>query len=85
MTFPDALVHLQGTSLDQFGLVYAIRMCPFDMIHRRYTASLSHRLGGLCCIFCIYETPSCKPPFKIHLSLEELKICRHKWRLIDRQ
>lgn len=40
------------------------------------TASLSHRVGGLYCLFCLYETQPCKPPFKIYISLEELKKLR---------
>lgn len=31
--------------------------------------SLSHRLGGLFCLYCLYETQPFKPPFKIYLSL----------------
>uniref|UniRef100_A0A5B7AJG5 Small nuclear RNA activating complex (SNAPc), subunit SNAP43 protein n=1 Tax=Davidia involucrata TaxID=16924 RepID=A0A5B7AJG5_DAVIN len=37
------------------------------------TASLSHRLGGLYSLYCLYETQPFKPPFKIYLSLGELK------------
>lgn len=40
------------------------------------TASLSHRVGGLYCLFCLYETQPCKPPFRIYISLEELKKLR---------
>uniref|UniRef100_A0A2N9FJ18 Small nuclear RNA activating complex (SNAPc), subunit SNAP43 protein n=1 Tax=Fagus sylvatica TaxID=28930 RepID=A0A2N9FJ18_FAGSY len=36
-------------------------------------ASLSHRLGGLYCLYCLYETQPFKPPFRIYLSLGELK------------
>ncbi|XP_059448611.1 uncharacterized protein LOC132179840 isoform X2 [Corylus avellana] len=36
-------------------------------------ASLSHRLGGLFCLYCLYETQPFKPPFKIYLSLGELR------------
>ncbi|KAL7093469.1 hypothetical protein ACP275_11G042500 [Erythranthe tilingii] len=35
--------------------------------------SLSSRLGGLYCLYCLYETQSFKPPFKIYLSLGELR------------
>ncbi|KAJ4952806.1 hypothetical protein NE237_029638 [Protea cynaroides] len=35
--------------------------------------SLSRRLGGLYCLYCLYETQPSKPPFKIYLSLGELK------------
>ncbi|XP_043714178.1 uncharacterized protein LOC122662574 [Telopea speciosissima] len=35
--------------------------------------SLSCRLGGLYCLYCLYETQLFKPPFKIYLSLGELK------------
>ncbi|KAF8389132.1 hypothetical protein HHK36_025818 [Tetracentron sinense] len=41
--------------------------------HMVSTASLSHRLGGLYCLYCLYETQPFKPPFKIYLSLGELK------------
>ncbi|KAF2318089.1 hypothetical protein GH714_041440 [Hevea brasiliensis] len=37
------------------------------------TGSLSKRLGGLYCLYCLYETQPFKPPFKIYLSLGELK------------
>ncbi|EEF30441.1 uncharacterized protein LOC8272222 [Ricinus communis] len=37
------------------------------------SASLSQRLGGLYCLYCLYETQPFKPPFKIYLSLGELK------------
>ncbi|CAK9326553.1 unnamed protein product [Citrullus colocynthis] len=37
------------------------------------TASLSHRLGGLYCLYCLYETQPFKPPYKIYLSIGELK------------
>ncbi|KAK3038054.1 hypothetical protein RJ639_032033 [Escallonia herrerae] len=37
------------------------------------TASLSHRLGGFYCLYCLHETQPFKPPFKIYLSLGELK------------
>ncbi|XP_065624001.1 uncharacterized protein LOC136065156 [Quercus suber] len=36
-------------------------------------ASLSRRLGGLYCLYCLYETQPFKPPFRIYLSLGELK------------
>ncbi|KAG7978993.1 hypothetical protein I3843_05G108200 [Carya illinoinensis] len=36
-------------------------------------ASLSHRLGGLYCLYCLYETQPFKPPFRIYLSIGELK------------
>lgn len=35
--------------------------------------SLSRRLGGLYCLYCLYETQPFKPPFRIYLSLGELK------------
>ncbi|XVF48048.1 hypothetical protein PTKIN_Ptkin03bG0159100 [Pterospermum kingtungense] len=35
--------------------------------------SLSCRLGGLYCLYCLDETQPFKLPFKIYLSLEELK------------
>ncbi|KAB1206137.1 hypothetical protein CJ030_MR7G014282 [Morella rubra] len=36
-------------------------------------ASLSHRLGGLYCLYCLYETQPFKPPFRIYLSLDEVR------------
>lgn len=36
------------------------------------TMSLSHRLGGLYCLYCLHETQPFKPPFKIYLSLGEM-------------
>ncbi|KAL2338409.1 hypothetical protein Fmac_012855 [Flemingia macrophylla] len=39
-------------------------------------ASLSHRLGGLYCLYCLYETQPFNPSFKIYLSLGELKKLR---------
>lgn len=39
--------------------------------------SLSHRLGGLYCLYCLYEVQPFKPPFKIYLSLRELRRLRH--------
>lgn len=39
--------------------------------------SLSQRLGGLYCLYCLYEVQPFKPPFKIYISLEELKRLRH--------
>ncbi|MED6159328.1 hypothetical protein PIB30_041411 [Stylosanthes scabra] len=38
--------------------------------------SLSHRLGGLYCLYCLYETQPFKPPFKVYLSLGEVKKLR---------
>lgn len=35
--------------------------------------SLSNRLGGFYCLYCLFETQPFKPPFKIYLSLGELK------------
>ncbi|KAF9610578.1 hypothetical protein IFM89_023372 [Coptis chinensis] len=37
------------------------------------TTSLSQRLGGLYCLYCLYETQPFRPAFKIYLSLGELK------------
>ncbi|KAJ0102980.1 hypothetical protein Patl1_06652 [Pistacia atlantica] len=37
--------------------------------HMVSTASLSCRLGGLYCLYCLYETQPFKPSFKIYLSL----------------
>ncbi|XP_068635700.1 uncharacterized protein [Aristolochia californica] len=38
--------------------------------------SLSQRLGGLYCLYCLYETQPFKPPFKIYMSLHELKLLK---------
>ncbi|XP_076927373.1 uncharacterized protein LOC143590910 [Bidens hawaiensis] len=37
------------------------------------TASISQRLGGLYCLYCLHETQPFKPPFKIYLCLREMK------------
>ncbi|OUZ99853.1 Small nuclear RNA activating complex (SNAPc) [Macleaya cordata] len=39
--------------------------------------SLSQRLGGLYCLYCLYETQPFKPPFRIYLSLGELQRLKH--------
>ncbi|XP_004242759.1 uncharacterized protein [Solanum lycopersicum] len=41
------------------------------------TNSLLSRLGGLYCLYCLYETQPFKPPFKIYLSMGELKNLRN--------
>lgn len=41
--------------------------------HMISSASLSRRLGGLYCLYCLYGTQPYKPAFKIYLSLGELK------------
>ncbi|KAM3250704.1 hypothetical protein P3S67_023127 [Capsicum chacoense] len=41
------------------------------------TISLLSRLGGLYCLYCLYETQPFKPPFKIYISLGELKNLRN--------
>ncbi|ESW27043.1 hypothetical protein PHAVU_003G168700 [Phaseolus vulgaris] len=40
------------------------------------TASLSQRLGGFYCLYCLYETQPFNPSFKVYLSLGELKKLR---------
>lgn len=39
-------------------------------------ASLSPRLGGLYCLYCLHETQPFKPPFRIYISLGELRRLR---------
>lgn len=41
------------------------------------THSLLSRLGGLYCLYCLYETQPFKPPFKIYISLGDLKNLRN--------
>ncbi|XP_031393068.1 uncharacterized protein LOC116204865 isoform X1 [Punica granatum] len=41
--------------------------------HMVGSGSLSRRLGGLYCLYCLHETQPFKPPFRIYLSLRELK------------
>ncbi|XVE98375.1 hypothetical protein REPUB_Repub03eG0101400 [Reevesia pubescens] len=41
--------------------------------HMENVDSLSCRIGGLYCLYCLYETQPFNPPFKIYLSLGELK------------
>ncbi|XP_057954533.1 uncharacterized protein LOC131148679 [Malania oleifera] len=45
----------------------------YSIGHMFATASLSCRLGGLYCLYCLYETQPFKPPFRIYLSLGEMK------------
>ncbi|XP_072989136.1 uncharacterized protein [Typha latifolia] len=44
--------------------------------HMVSQGSLSRRLGGLYCLYCLYETQPYKPCFKIYLSLGDLKRLR---------
>ncbi|KAL8151218.1 hypothetical protein V2J09_021026 [Rumex salicifolius] len=44
--------------------------------HMVPTYSLSHRLGGLYCLYCFYEIQPFKPLFKIYMSLGELRRLR---------
>ncbi|KAG9456296.1 hypothetical protein H6P81_000804 [Aristolochia fimbriata] len=44
--------------------------------HMVSTVSLSRRLGGLYCLYCLYETQPFRPTFKIYMSLRELKLLR---------
>jgi hypothetical protein len=37
--------------------------------HMISTYSLSQRLGGMYCLYCLYETQPFKPPFKMYFSL----------------
>lgn len=37
------------------------------------TDSISHRLGGLYCLYCLHETQPFNPPFRIYLSPWQLK------------
>ncbi|KAL0333956.1 UNVERIFIED_CONTAM: hypothetical protein Sangu_1551800 [Sesamum angustifolium] len=37
------------------------------------SGSLSNKLGGLYCLYCLYETQPFKPPYRIYLSLGELR------------
>ncbi|KAL1816018.1 hypothetical protein ACET3Z_018592 [Daucus carota] len=39
-------------------------------------ASLSTRLGGLYCLYCLHETQPFKPPFRVYISLGELRKLR---------
>ncbi|KAH9616181.1 hypothetical protein KSS87_007423 [Heliosperma pusillum] len=44
-----------------------------SMSHMISNKSLSHRLGSLYCLYCLYETQPFNPPFKIYLSLGGLR------------
>ncbi|KAE9602226.1 hypothetical protein Lal_00049947 [Lupinus albus] len=35
--------------------------------------SLSHRLGGLYCLYCLYEVQPHNPPFRVYISLGQLE------------
>ncbi|CAI0414640.1 unnamed protein product [Linum tenue] len=45
--------------------------------HMNDSASFPRKLGGLYCLYCLYETQPFKPPFKIYLSLGELKTLKN--------
>ncbi|XP_077217278.1 small nuclear RNA activating complex (SNAPc), subunit SNAP43 protein isoform X2 [Tasmannia lanceolata] len=45
--------------------------------HMVSTDSLSRRLGGLYCLYCLYETQPFKPPFKIYISIGDLRRLRN--------
>uniref|UniRef100_A0A2P2KM28 Uncharacterized protein n=1 Tax=Rhizophora mucronata TaxID=61149 RepID=A0A2P2KM28_RHIMU len=47
------------------------------MGHMFSVESFSRRLGGLYCLYCLYEIQPFKPPLRIYLSLGELKKLRH--------
>ncbi|GAB4828249.1 hypothetical protein Ancab_035161 [Ancistrocladus abbreviatus] len=53
--------------------VFMQSMFTHCLSHMVTTSSLPHRLGGLYCLYCLYETQPFKPPFKIYLSLGELR------------
>lgn len=44
--------------------------------HMVSSESLSRRLGGLYCLYCLYETQPFKPPYRIYLSLGKI-FCDH--------
>ncbi|GAB2289184.1 hypothetical protein Dimus_023488 [Dionaea muscipula] len=44
-----------------------------SMGHMVSTNPLSRRLGGLFCLYCLYETQPFKPEFKVYLSLDRIK------------
>ena len=41
--------------------------------------SFFNRLGGLFCLYCLFETQIFKPPYKIYLSLGEHFTCFSPW------
>lgn len=45
----------------------------YSIGHMGSSTSLSQRLGGLYCLYCLYETQPYKPRVKIYLCLGELK------------
>ncbi|CAN6679316.1 unnamed protein product [Malus baccata var. baccata] len=64
----------ESTSLADMKMIWFSQY--FCMCIQSTNFSLSHRVGGLCCLLCLYETQPCKPPLKIYISLEELKKLR---------
>ncbi|GJS98172.1 small nuclear RNA activating complex, subunit SNAP43 protein [Tanacetum coccineum] len=44
------------------------------------TNSISHRLGGLYCLYCIHETQPFNPPFRIYLS--PCMLSKHRYLLL---
>ncbi|KAJ8513570.1 hypothetical protein OPV22_004004 [Ensete ventricosum] len=68
----------------KFSYIYEAKPISNEAIFMQslYSYSISHmvsigapsrRLGGLYCLYCLYETQPYKPAFKIYLSLCELK------------
>ncbi|CAL9077655.1 uncharacterized protein LOC135671637 [Musa acuminata AAA Group] len=53
--------------------IFMQSLYSYSISHMVSTGSLSTRLGGFYCLYCLYETQPYKPAFKIYLSLCELK------------
>ncbi|GKC59069.1 small nuclear RNA activating complex, subunit SNAP43 protein [Tanacetum coccineum] len=51
--------------------------CSHCLGYMTSTDSISHRLGGLYCLYCIHETQPFNPPFRIYLSPAEKVIDTH--------
>ncbi|KAK6941691.1 snRNA-activating protein complex subunit 1 [Dillenia turbinata] len=52
--------------------LYDLTLCLLTLGHMVNGASLSERLGGLYCLYCLYETQPFRPPYLIYVSLGEL-------------
>ncbi|KAL8152587.1 hypothetical protein V2J09_010347 [Rumex salicifolius] len=71
--FPYIFYAIPGNSNLALVMQAIYAHCIGHMVPTYY---LSHRLGGLYCLYCFYKIQPFKPLFKIHMSLGELRRLR---------
>ncbi|KAI9396421.1 hypothetical protein POPTR_004G126720v4 [Populus trichocarpa] len=72
MAFQEVYLHLEARSPTKLAF-FMQSLYAHTIGHMISTYSLSQRLGGMYCLYCLYETQPFKPPFKMYFSLGELK------------